>query len=171
MKPKAIIDASFWIHLIKLELEEIFLQYYEIITTTRIEEEILYCNNFKYFIYKPKDIKLYENFKKENKIQIKNPKTISKELESQISKNSGELQAIALAKENNYIVFIDNGRPNEYCIKNNILSATIIDFLIFLNNNKILTKKEILYKINLIKNSLPKNYLKKIENYKYKYVK
>jgi len=165
MKPKAILDTSFWIHLVKMGLESQFITLFEIIIPQKVEDEILYCNTFKFMIYKPQDIRVYERLKQERKITIINPKDISKQLTNQISKNSGELFAIALAKERNWIVFIDNGRPQKYCIENNIQTSTIIDFLIYLKEEKLLNIKEIEQKVNLIKDSLSNKYLKQIEEY------
>jgi hypothetical protein len=165
MKPKAIIDTSFWIHLVKTKLDGHFVRLFDIIAPQRVEEEILYCNTFKFMVYKPQDIKIYEKLKSENKIEILNPKKIEKELISQISKNSGELYAIALAKENQWIVFIDNGRPHKYCIENNISTGTIIDFMIYLEMKNQLTTKEIKQKIELIKDSLSERYLEQIKKY------
>ncbi|MFA5745483.1 MAG: hypothetical protein WCX82_03260 [archaeon] len=165
MKPKAILDTSFWIHLVKLDLENHFLNLFDPIVPQKVEDEILYCNTFKFMIYKPQDIRIYEKLKNENKIEIINPREISKQLLSHISKNSGELFAIALAKEKSWIVFIDNGRPHNYCIENNIQTGTIGDFLIYLKEEKILTIKEIKNKINLIKDSLSERYLEQIKKY------
>jgi predicted nucleic acid-binding protein len=165
MKPKAILDTSFWIHLVKLDLENKFMNLFEIIMPKKVEDEILYSNSFKFMIYKPQDIRVYENLKSHNKITILNPKEIDKKISSQISKNSGELYAIALAKEKNWVVFIDNGRPQKYCFENNIQTGTIIDFLIHLKNENIIGSKEIEKKIELIKNSLSKKYLDQIKKY------
>jgi hypothetical protein len=165
MKPKAIIDTSFWIHLVKTNLEDHFMRRFVIIAPQRVEEEILYCNTFKFMVYKPQDIRVYEKLKSENKIIILNPKKIKKELASQISKNSGELYAIALAKENRWIVFIDNGRPHKFCIENDIQTGTIIDFIIYLKMENQLTTKEIKQKIELIKDSLSEKYLEQIKKY------
>jgi predicted nucleic acid-binding protein len=165
MKAKAILDTSFWIHLNKTKIWNVFLEYYDVVVPKQVEKEITYCNTFKSLIYKPQDIEIYEKLRKNKKIIIINPKKISKKLSCQISKNSGELFAIALAKEKDWIVFIDNGRPNKYCIENNIKTATIIDFLIFLKNEKRITKKEIKEKINKIKTSIPKKMLEEIKKY------
>jgi predicted nucleic acid-binding protein len=165
MKQKAILDTSFWIHLNKMELQNIFIKYYDIVIPKKVEDEIIYCNSFKFMIYKPKDFYTYEEFKKNNQISIINPKKISSELSTQISKNSGELFAIALAKEKNWIVFIDNGRPNKYCLNNNIKTATIVDFIIFLKIEKKITKTEIKKKINIIKTSIPKENIEKMNRY------
>jgi hypothetical protein len=165
MKKKAIIDTSFWIHLVKINLEKNFLELYDVILPKKVEEEILFCNSFKLMIYKPKDIKIYEKLKYENKIKVVDPKIIPKELSSQISKNSGELFAISLAKENDVIVFIDNGRPHTFCKKNKIKTGTIIDFLIYLKEEKKINISDIKEKINIIKESLSKKHLKDIKKY------
>jgi hypothetical protein len=165
MKAKAIVDTSFWIHLVKINLEDKFLELYDIIVPTKVEEEILFCNTFKFMIYKPKDIKVYEKLKSLNKIENINPCVIPKELSSQISKNSGELYAISLSKEKDVIVFIDNGRPYDFCIKNKIKTGTIIDFLVYLKEENQLNLSEIKEKIKILENSISKKLLKDIKKY------
>jgi predicted nucleic acid-binding protein len=165
-KAIAIVDASFWIHLIKINLLQLFLEYYKtIVVPSKVEREITWSESFKFMIYTPEDIKQYNKLKKEDIIIIKEPKVIKQQLKSQVSKDSGELYCIALAQETGYIVFIDNGKPYNYCNENNILVANIIEFMLFLYTEQKLTKKEIYVKINLIKNSIPISYLKEIENY------
>jgi hypothetical protein len=70
-----------------------------------------------------------------------------------------------LAQETRFIVFIDNGRPYNYCKGNNILIANLLEFMLFLYAEQKLTKKEIYVKINLIRSSVPTSYLKEIDNY------
>jgi len=162
----AIVDASFWIHLIKTDLLHIFQEYYNrIIVPLKVEEEITFSESFKFMVYIPEDIKHYNKLKQEGIIIVQNPKTITKQLSSQVSKDSGELYCIALSQEIGLIVFIDNGRPYNYCKENNILVANIIEFLLFLYIEKRLNKKEVYSKINVIKSSISNSYLKGIEKY------
>jgi predicted nucleic acid-binding protein len=66
-KPIAIIDASFWIHLIKTDLLQLFLEYYKtIIVPSKVEQEITWSESFKFMIYTPEDIKQYNKLKKED---------------------------------------------------------------------------------------------------------
>ena len=162
----AIIDSSFFIHLIKIDLLNYFFNYYDkIIVPLKVEKEITFIDNLSSNIYTPKDILEFKRLKKENKIIIKNPKQINKKLKSQVSNDSGELYSIALSYETKNIVFIDNGRPYKFCKENNILVANIIEFILYLYLENKLTKKECYFKINLIKNSIPLNYLKDIDKY------
>jgi predicted nucleic acid-binding protein len=162
----AIVDASFWIHLVKVDLLDIFLEYYNYLyVPSKVELEITFAESLKFKLFTPNDIKLYYKLKKEGIIVVKDPATIKKELESQVSKDSGELYCIALSQELGLITFIDNGRPYNYCKQNNILVGNIIEFLLFLYFNKKLTKKEILVKISIIEKSLSQDYLKSINNY------
>jgi predicted nucleic acid-binding protein len=89
----AIVDTSFWIHLIKVDLLEIFLKYYsKIIIPSKVLEELTFFESFKYKVYIPEDIKEFKKLKEKKVISIKNPKKINKELERQVSKKSGELR-------------------------------------------------------------------------------
>jgi len=159
-KSLAVLDTSFYIHLVKIDLIDIFLNFYKIIVCSKVKEEITY------FIYRdlylPKDIELFLKFEKSDIIRIENPTKIPKSLISEVSNNSGEMYAIALAQEKNSIVFIDNGRPYKYCLKNKILCSNIVEFLLYLYTNRIITKREILNKIKIIENTLPKEYLLEI---------
>jgi len=148
-KSLAILDTSFYIHLVKIDLIDIFLNFYKIIVCSKVKEEITYFTH----------IELFLKLKKSDIIRIENPIKISKSLISEISSDSGEMYAIALAQEKNSIVFIDNGRPYKYCLKNKILCSNIVEFLLYLYKNKVITKREILNKIKIIENTLPKEYL------------
>jgi predicted nucleic acid-binding protein len=165
-KAISIVDASFWIHLVKTDLLPLFLDYYKtIFIPLKVEQEITWYESFKFIVYTPEDIKQYNKLKQSGVIVIKNPKIVKKQLSSQVSKDSGELYCIALSQETNTIVFIDNGRPYSYCKENNILVANIVEFMLFLYNEKKLNKKEVLFKISLIKDSIPIGYLDSIEKY------
>jgi predicted nucleic acid-binding protein len=161
-KADAILDSSFYIHLVKTNLLSYFLKFYNIVVCSKVKEEILYFKNSN--IYLPLDIEIFSELENLKIISIINPLKIDNNINSQISHNSGELYSIALAKEKGIIVFIDNGRPFEYCKKNNILCANIVEFLLFLNKNKILSKKVLFSKINIIKEILPRKYLEDIKN-------
>jgi len=162
----AIVDASFWIHLIKVDLLSLFLEYYKIIIIpSKVEKEITWSESFKFIIHTPEDIKQYNKLKKDGIIIVQDPKHIKKQLESQVSKDSGELYCIALSEETKYILFIDNGRPYNYCKENNIMVANIIEFILFLYLEKKISKKEVFSKIDLIKSSIPVSCLKNIKEY------
>jgi len=159
-KSLAVLDTSFYIHLVKIDLIDIFLNFYKIIVCSKVKEEITYFIHRD--LYLPKDIELFLKFEKSDIIRIENPTKIPKSLISEISNDSGEMYAIALAQEKNSIVFIDNGRPYKYCLKNKILCSNIVEFLLYLYTNRIITKREILNKIKIIENTLPKEYLLEI---------
>ena len=162
----AIVDTSFWIHLVKVDLLEIFLEYYsKIIFPSKVEAELTFFESFKYKVFIPLDVREYRRHKKKEIIIIKDPLKVSKELESQVSKNSGEIFCIALSLEKGYISFIDNGRPYDFCKKNNILVSNIIEFMLFLYFEKKISKKDFLLKIKLIERLISKEYLKNIESY------
>lgn len=149
-KPKAVIDTSFWIHLVKLNLVEQFIQLWDILVTKKVEEELQAFVNIKLYI--PLDLEIYNDLKSKGIIQIKNPKNIPKNIDNQITKNSGELFSIALAKENKIIVFIDNGIPYDFCKKNKILVANNVDFCLKLLLDNKLTREEALSKLEILEN-------------------
>lgn len=162
----AIVDTSFWIHLVKTDLLDYFLSYYsKIIVPFIVEEELTYFESFKYKVYVPKDIKEFKKLKEKKIITIINPKIINKEIESKVSKNSGELFCILLSLQTGYISFIDNGRPYNFCKKNNLLVSNIIEFMLFLFLEKKLSKKEVFFKIKLIERTISKSYFENVKNY------
>jgi hypothetical protein len=162
-KPKAIIDTSFWIHLVKLNLVDSFIQLWDIVVTRKVEEELLAFTKIK--LYTPLDLEIYNELKSKGTIQVKNPKSIPKDIDAQITSNSGELFSIALAREEKIIVFIDNGIPYEFCKRNNILVANIIDYLMHQYEQKKFTKEQILGKLDILE-SLKSMKLKYIEKVK-----
>jgi hypothetical protein len=162
-KPKAVIDTSFWIHLVKLNLVDSFIQLWDIVVTRKVEEELLAFTKIK--LYTPLDLEIYNELKSKGTIQVKNPKSIPKDIDAQITSNSGELFSIALAREEKIIVFIDNGIPYEFCKRNNILVANIIDYLMHQYEQKKFTKEQILGKLDILE-SLKSMKLKYIEKVK-----
>ncbi|MDD3244550.1 MAG: hypothetical protein PHU47_00165 [Candidatus ainarchaeum sp.] len=150
-KPKAVIDTSFWIHLVKLNLVEEFIELWNIVITRKVEEELQAFVRIK--LYTPLDLEIYTDLKSKEIIKIKDPKAIPKEINSQITSDSGELYSIALAKEEKIIVFIDNGIPYDFCKINNILVANNIDFSLKLVEDNKLTKEEVLNKLNILEKS------------------
>lgn len=159
LKPKAIIDTSFWIHLVKLNLVEQFIQLWNIVVTRKVEEELQDFVRIK--LYTPLDLEIYNDLKSKGTIQIKDPKSIPKDIDNQITSNSGELFSIALAKEDKIIVFIDNGITYDFCKRNNIFAANNIDFCLKLVEDNKLTKEEALNKLNI---------LEKLKSMKIKYI-
>ncbi len=129
-KPSAVIDTSFWIHLVKLDLTDKFIELYDLVFTKKVEEELLAFK--KIHLYSPLDLDIFNQLKLKNKLKIIDPKYISKEINNSISNDSGELFSLSLAQEKNYIVFIDNGIPYDFCKKNKINVMNMIDFCILL---------------------------------------
>ena len=161
LKPKAIIDTSFWIHLVKLNLVEQFIQLWNIVVTRKVEEELQDFVRIK--LYTPLDLEIYNDLKSKGTIQIKDPKSIPKDIDNQITSNSGELFSIALAKEDKIIVFIDNGIPYEFCKQNQILAANIVDYLMRQYEQKQFTKEQTLGKLNILESlkSMKLRYIEK----------
>lgn len=159
-KPKAVVDTSFWIHLVKLDLVESFIQLWDIVITRKVEEELQAFTRIK--LYTPLDLEIYNELKLKGTIQVKNPKNVPENINNQITTNSGELFSIELAKEGKIIVFIDNGIPYEFCKKNQILAANIVDYLMRQYEQKKFTKKQTLEKLMILE-SLKSMKLKYIE--------
>ncbi|MDD3178507.1 MAG: hypothetical protein PHR26_03225 [Candidatus ainarchaeum sp.] len=160
-KPLAILDSSFYIHLVKTNLINIFLEHYDLVMTKKVYEEITYFKDKS--LYLPFDIRFLLKLVEDKKILIKQPKTlVNKNLPFQVSKNSGEYFSILLAKEIKAIVFIDNGRPYSFCVKNNILCSNIVEFMFYLYKHKKIKKNGLKDKLRIICDSIPKNYLKEI---------
>jgi predicted HTH domain antitoxin len=100
-KLKAVVDASFWIHLVKLNLVEEFIKLWAVVVTKKVELELFTFARIK--LYTPLDLDIYNDLKSKEIIKIKDPKSIPKDINSQITNHSGELYSIALAKEENLI--------------------------------------------------------------------
>jgi hypothetical protein len=159
-KPKAVVDTSFWIHLVKLNLVESFTQLWNIVVTRKVEEELHAFVRIK--LYTPLDLEIYNELKSNGTIQVKDPKSVPGNINSQITNNSGELFSIALAKEDKIIVFIDNGIPYDFCKRNQILAANIVDYLMRQYEQKKFTKEQTLEKLMILE-SLKSMKLKYIE--------
>ena len=145
-KPKAVVDTSFWIHLVKLNLVEEFIELWNIVVTRKVEEELQAFARIK--LYTPLDLEIYTNLKSKEIIKIKDPKSIPKDIDSQITCDSGELYSIALAKEEKIIVFIDNGIPYDFCKRNNIKVMNTIDLCFLLLKLNKFSKEDLFQKIN-----------------------
>ncbi len=147
-KPKAVVDTSFWIHLVKLGLVDAFTSLWDIVVTKKVEEELQAFTRIK--LYLTLDLEIYSILKQEGEIQIKNPKNVPSDIDSQITKDSGELFSLALAKEEKIIVFIDNGISYDFCKRNSIAATNIVDFCLHLVENSKITKEDALEKLNIL---------------------
>lgn len=129
--------------------------------TRKVEEELQDFVRIK--LYTPLDLEIYNDLKSKGTIQIKDPKSIPKDIYNQITSNSGELYSIALAKEDKIIVFIDNGIPYEFCKQNQILAANIVDYLVRQYEQKQFTKEQTLEKLNILESlkSMKLRYIEK----------
>jgi len=138
-KPCAVIDTSFWVHLVYLDIDNYLIKYFNIYFPNKVKSEILYFKHFDYF-YKSTDISVFERLLQANQLTIKDPKQLIDS--SELQKDSGEHHLISLAKENSYGVFIDDGIPYDLCSKMNILRMNSVDFIIFLYIKKEITKEK-----------------------------
>jgi hypothetical protein len=157
-KPFVVIDASFWINCVYLELNIFLIDYFNLIFTTKVKEKLLFSKKHDFF-KKSKDITLFEEYLSLNKNVIKDPTKLS--FTNQLSKNSGKLYSISLAKEKKYGVFIDDGFPYDVCGKNNILRMNSVDFIIFLYLKKEIDKNKAINLINSLNFRVKEKYLLK----------
>lgn len=154
VKLKAVVDSSFWININKTDLVKYLFEYFELYFTEKVEDELSDYKDTRNYV--PKDLDTFIQLKKLDFIQIRNPKVINKKLEDCLSKNSGELYAIALAEEINAIVFVDDYGPIVYCKNNLIENLSSSTFIIMLFKKNIISKEVAKQKINLIKRSIKK---------------
>ncbi len=157
-KIKAVVDSSFWININRIDLVDALYNYFELIFTKKVEDELLI--NKKMF-YIPKDILKYNELKNQNQISIQNPKKIDCDLWNKLSKTSGEMQSIALAKEINAVVLIDNGAAIEYCKKNKIKLVNSINFIIYNYYLDKISYNKAKQNINTLSPFIKKTYIKK----------
>lgn len=151
-----ILDSSFWINICKIGLSEYLFKYFNLFSSKKVFDEL--SIHSKSYIYLPQDYLLFQKYVKEDLIIIKK-NYILKDVNLSLSKDSGEVYTISLAKKNKYIVLMDDNGPLKYCIKNKIEFLTSIHFLIFLYKKNELSKTEVLDKILKLKNSINENYI------------
>ena len=155
-KKIAVVDSSFWININRVGLVDSLLERFELVFTSKVEEELLI--NSKLF-YTPKDIIIYNRLKEIGLIEIKDPKIISPDLWNILSKDSGEIYTIALAIELNATVLVDNSAAIEYCIQKNILITNSVTFILYDALQSKLTYTQALDKINLLKPYIRERYI------------
>ena len=147
-KKSAIVDSSFWININRVGLVDSLLERFELIFTSKVEDELLV--NSKLF-YTPRDIIVYNKLTEMDLIKIRNPKNVSDNLYNSLCKTSGEVQTIALAIELNGAVLVDNSAAIEYCIKNKIQVINTINFILYSYYQDKLTYEQSLEKMNILK--------------------
>ncbi len=153
---KAIVDSSFWININRVDLVKELLDKFKLIFTFKVEKELLINNNL---FYVPKDIIVYNNLKKINLISVRNPLKIPLNLQKELSRNSEEVNTIALALELNAVILIDNSAAVEYCIKNKMYVVNTINFIIYCYSTDVITYNQALEKINLLKPYIKQKYI------------
>ena len=152
----AVIDSSFWININRVGLIDYLLERFELVFTSKVEEELLI--NSKLF-YTPRDIIIYNKLKELGFIKVIDPKVIPKDLWNKLSKDSGEIYTIALAIELNAAVLVDNSAAIEYCIQKNILITNSVTFILYDTLQRKLTYTQALDKINLLKPYIRERYI------------
>lgn len=155
-KPIIVVDASFWINCIYLNLEEHLFEYFTLKFTSKVKLEILFLKNHDFF-KKSKDILLFEEYLSLNKDSIKDPFKLY--FTNLLSKDSGELYSISLAKQENCGVLIDDGNPYDICGQNNIFHMNSVDFIIFLYIKKKISITKAIDLINFLKFRVKEKYI------------
>lgn len=156
---KIVIDSSFWINITFLRLEEYLIKYFKIYFVSKVESEILNENKFK--IYDSLDMEIYRSFKERNLFFVKDPQNVPKRLLDSLESNSGELYTVSLALEENATVFIDDGRPYNFCLKEKLFPVNSIDFVYFLYLKKDLNKSDSILIIDRLKGRIKSEYIEK----------
>lgn len=160
MKSKVVVDASFWINVVFLELDGFLLDYFDLIFVSKVKSEICEFKKYDYF-YLSKDIKIFEQLLSDDIIKIQNPKSIPKKYISELEKDSGELYTLSLAKEKKYGVLIDDGNPYDFCKNENIIRMNTIDFIIFLYIKNELTRNKAIDYIRKLNYKIKDRYIEK----------
>lgn len=141
-------DSSTLILLTKSKLIDLTLDYFDIIIPTVVYEEIIIgkLNNMQ-------DAFEIESLVNSNRIKIKDPKDtkLIETLEKNFNLDVGELKAIALAKEQNKSIFIDDKKGLSVCKLLNIETYTVIRLLNTFYLTKLLTKEELKEKLEILK--------------------
>jgi len=160
MKIYVVGDSSSLILLVRSNLHNYLLPFTKIIIPEVVYQEIL-----KGKIKNKKDAFIIEKLVFENKIIIENSNKTNIENIKYISKlGEGELHAIALAKQKNYPILIDDKKGINVCILLNIKYLPILAILNMLFDIKIINKEQTINSFNiLIKNGFFKKEI--IEKY------
>jgi len=161
VKPKIVMDASFWINITYLDLEKYLVKYFNICLVTKVEEEIL--NNSEHKIYDSKDMEKYLELKNTEVISIINPLNIPKKLLDNLQSNSGELYTIAVGIEEKIIICIDDGNPYNFCFKEGLNPINSIDFIYFLYLKKEISSKQSINYINKLHGRIKSSYIEKVK--------
>ena len=141
VKLKAVVDSSFWININKTGLVKYLFEYFELYFTEKVEDELSDYKDTRGSV--PKDLDVFLQLKNLDFVSLKNPRVITKRQEECLSKNSGEIQTIALAEEINAIVLVDDYGPVIFCDQNNITHLTSVTFIAMLyKKNKISRSEE-----------------------------
>ncbi len=156
---KIVVDASFWINVVYLGLEEYLEKYFNIFFVSKVEAEIL--NNSSHKLYDSIDMDKYSSWKQKGIITVKDPQKIPKKLLDNLESNSGELFTIALAIEEEQAIFIDDGKPYNFCVKEKLFVVNCVDFIYFLYLKKEINSKEYIFLINKLSGRIKKEYIEK----------
>lgn len=159
VKPKIVVDASFWINIVYLSLEKYLTKYFDICVVSKVEEEIL--NNSEHKIYDSEDMEIFLELKKNKQITIKNPINIPKRLLDNLQNHSGELYTIALGIEDKINIFIDDANSYNFCLKEGIDPINSIDFIYFLYLKKEINSKKSVNYINKLQGRIKASYIEK----------
>jgi len=155
-KPIVVVDASFWINCVYLNLESYLFNYFILRFTTKVKAEIIFLKHHDFF-KKSRDIFLFEEYVSLNKDSIKDPSKLY--YINLLSKDSGELYSISLAKEENGGILIDDGPPYNVCDQKNIPRMNSIDFIIFLYIKKEFDINRAINLINSLKFRFKEKYI------------
>ncbi len=159
IKLKIVIDASFWINIVYLELDKYLVKYFDIYMVSKVEEEIL--NNSEHKVYDSEDMEIFLELKNNKQIFIKNPINIPKKLLDNLQSNSGELYTIALGIENKISICIDDGNPYNFCFREGLSPVNSIDFIYFLYLKKEINSKQSINYINKLQRRIKLSYIEK----------
>ena len=141
-------DSSTLILLTKAKLIDLTLKYFDIVVPTIVYEEIERGKSQNI-----EDAFEIEELVNSRKIKIKDPKDkhLINMLTKKFSLDVGELHAIALAKEENKSIFVDDKKGLCVCKLLNIDTYTAIRLLNTFYLTKLLTKEELKEKLEILR--------------------
>ncbi len=157
LKPKIVVDTSFWINIVSLGLDRYLIKYFDVYFVSKVEKEILDDNEFK--MYDSIDMEQYSKSKDMKSIIIKDPRNISKKLIDNLQHNSGELYSTALAIEEEMILATDDKGAIEFCSRINIPILTTIDYILFLYDLNEQTLNDVNKYLYLLKGKIKSKYI------------
>lgn len=144
MKRKVVLETSFWTVGYYAQINQYLFDYFNIHITKDVKQEILQPGlQFPSVVYPY--AKLFQLLLKNNQFAINTPKDKIKIF------GKGDSTSISLAMELQSGLLINDNKPYQYAKNLGVPVVSVPGFILFLHKNKIITKRAVLKKLEIIK--------------------